>query len=66
VIGYVAIKRLLDEGLITDAGKRVQKDRSVRKYYKLTGEGNKTLAAELAGLDSLRSLPNVRSLIPRL
>jgi DNA-binding PadR family transcriptional regulator len=66
VIGYVAIKRLLDEGLITDAGKRVQEDRRVRKYYKLTGEGKKTLGAELAGLASLLSLPNVRSLIPRL
>ena len=40
---YVAIKRLLDDGLIADAGKREEKDRRVRKYYKLTGKGKKIL-----------------------
>ena len=63
---YVAIKRLLDDGLIADAGKREEKDRRVRKYYKLTGKGKKILGAELASLDSLLSLPSVRNLIPEV
>ena len=61
---YVAIKRLLDDGLIAEAGKRVEKDRRLRKYYRLTGKGKKILGAELTSLDSLLSLPNVRKLIP--
>jgi DNA-binding PadR family transcriptional regulator len=44
---YGSISRMLKDGLIEDAGDRVENDDTRRKYYKLTDQGRKTLFAEM-------------------
>ena len=63
---YVAIKRLLEAGLVATAGKRQEKDKRVRKYYKLTEKGRKRLGLELAQLKAFLALPKIKTLIPEV
>jgi len=44
---YGSIKRMLADGLITDAGERVDSNQERRKYYKLTELGQKVFNAEM-------------------
>src|SRR5215469_10464236 len=44
---YGSIKRMLTDGLIEDAGDKVDPDNERRKYYQLTELGEKALQAEM-------------------
>src|SRR5579883_1745637 len=44
---YGSLKRMLADGLIEDAGERVQADDTRRKYYRLTDSGRAALQAEM-------------------
>jgi DNA-binding PadR family transcriptional regulator len=52
---YRSIKQLLEQGLIAEAELRADPalDDERRRYYKLTGKGERALRAELARLDGL-------------
>jgi DNA-binding PadR family transcriptional regulator len=52
---YENIARLLDEGLIERAGEQTARNGRVRKYYRITGVGQKVLEAKLMGLERLRA-----------
>lgn len=55
---YRVIKRLLDSGLVAEAGQRHTDDAGERRrYYRITALGGRVLAAEL---DRLRALVNAR------
>ena len=55
---YRVIKRLLESGLIAEAGHRHADDAGERRrYYRITALGGRVLAAEL---DRLRALVNAR------
>jgi|SRR5690242_16515366 DNA-binding PadR family transcriptional regulator len=56
---YRVIKRLMESGLIAEAGHRHADDSGERRrYYRMTALGGRVLAAEL---DRLRALVNARS-----
>ena len=61
---YGAIKRMLADGLITDAGERVDSHQACRKYYKLTELGQKALNAEMQRYLDTVYLIKQRNLIP--
>jgi DNA-binding PadR family transcriptional regulator len=55
---YVAISRMLKEGLIVECEERPDpaRDDSRRRYYRLTGRGSRALAAEANRLGNLARL----------
>jgi DNA-binding PadR family transcriptional regulator len=59
---YRSIKRMLDDGLIEEAGERQDPalDDERRRYYRLTPFGAQTLAAETARLERLLSVARQR------
>ena len=57
---YGTIRRLLDAGLVAEAGADEQDPR--RRLYRLTDEGRRSLEAEIARLDTLLRHPAVTRL----
>jgi DNA-binding PadR family transcriptional regulator len=64
---YRVIKRLLGDGLVTEARERTTADASGerRRYYRLTPLGGRVLAAELERLRALVNAPDTRALARR-
>jgi|SRR5436190_15982556 len=65
---YRVIKRLLEDGLVAEAGQRRADDTGGerRRYYTLTSLGGRVLAAELERLRALVTAPDTRALARRL
>jgi len=65
---YRVIKRLLDEGLVAEAGRRQAADAAGerRRYYRLTPLGGRVLAAELDRLRRFVNAPATRATARRL
>jgi DNA-binding PadR family transcriptional regulator len=65
---YRVIKRMLDEGLVAEAGQRNASDTGGerRRYYRMTPLGGRVLAAELERLRALVNAPDTRALARRL
>jgi DNA-binding PadR family transcriptional regulator len=65
---YRVIKRLLEDGLVAEAGQRNADDAGGerRRYYRLTPLGGRVLAAELERLRALVNAPGTRALARRL
>ena len=64
---YTTIQRLLELGLIEEVrgpGPTSERD-SRRRFYRLTGDGQDTLQAELSRIDDLVRLARRKKLIPR-
>ena len=63
---YRALKRLIGEGLVTEAGRRPGGDGDERRrYYAITEFGRRVVAAEAARLAQLTDLARSRKLITR-
>jgi DNA-binding PadR family transcriptional regulator len=64
---YRVIKRLLDAGLIAEAGQRHAPDAAGerRRYYRITTLGGRVLAAEIERLRALVNAPDTRALARR-
>lgn len=64
---YGALKRLLAEGWIEEAGERTDNglDDERRKYYRLTESGRRMLKREAARLEELMSLASMKRLLAR-
>jgi DNA-binding PadR family transcriptional regulator len=64
---YRVIKRLLADGLVSEAGERAAADQggARRRYYRLTPLGGRVLAAELERLRTLVNAPSTRALARR-
>jgi DNA-binding PadR family transcriptional regulator len=64
---YRVIKRLLADGLVTEARERTTADANGerRRYYRLTALGGRVLAAELERLRALVNAPDTRALARR-
>ncbi|HEY2431293.1 MAG TPA: PadR family transcriptional regulator [Vicinamibacterales bacterium] len=64
---YRVIKRLLDDGLVAEAGHRTADEAAAerRRYYRLTPLGGRVLAAELDRLRALVNAPGTRDLARR-
>lgn len=64
---YGSLKRMLDGGLVAESGKRVDPamDDARRIYYRITGVGEKALAAELERFDRIVSLARKQKLLPK-
>jgi DNA-binding PadR family transcriptional regulator len=64
---YRVIKRLLADGLVAEAGQRTAADADGerRRYYRITGLGERVLAAELRRLRALVSAPDARAIARR-
>jgi len=64
---YGSRKRMLDAGLVQESDRRVdpELDDQRRIYYKITGAGQKALAAELERYRHLVSLARERRLLPK-
>lgn len=62
---YGSVKRMLDAGLIAEGGKRVdpKMDDQRRIYYKITGLGEKALAAELERYERVVALTKRHAVI---
>lgn len=62
---YGSLKRMLDAGLVKESDKRIdpEMDDERRIYYKLTGLGQKALAAELERYRHLITLAQARKLL---
>ena len=62
---YRSIKQMLEQGLIAEADMRADLvlDDERRRYYKLTGKGERALRAELARLDALLRVARVHGLM---
>lgn len=62
---YRSIRRLLAEGLVEDAGRRLAADLDDerRRYYRLTAFGRRVLAAEMLRLRALVRLAEQRRVI---
>jgi DNA-binding PadR family transcriptional regulator len=62
---YRSIKQMLEQGLIAEAEMRADPalDDERRRYYKLTGKGERTLRAELARLDALLRIARAHGLM---
>ena len=58
------IKRLVDDGLVAEAGRRVPPDAGSerRNYYGITPLGSRVVAAEAARLRALLATPTMRRL----
>ena len=65
---YRVVKRLLEDGLVAEAGQRSAEDAGGerRRYYTLTPLGGRVLAAELERLRALVNAPGTRALARRL
>ncbi len=50
---YGALRRLLEGGLVEEAGERCAEGDERRRYYRITGAGRQVLAAETARLQRL-------------
>lgn len=61
---YAALKRLLDDGLITELGERPDADDPRRRYYRLTPKGRAAGKAEAARLESLAVLARDKRWLP--
>jgi DNA-binding PadR family transcriptional regulator len=63
---YGSLKRMLDAGLVKESTKRVdpEMDDERRVYYRITGVGTKTLAAELMRYKHIVTLARARKLYP--
>ena len=55
---YGALKRLLEAGLVEEAGEREAEGDERRRYYRITGKGRSVLAAETARLQRLVAFAN--------
>ena len=64
---YRVIKRLLDAGLLAEAGQRQAADAGGerRRYYRITPLGGRVLAAELARLRALVNASETKALARR-
>jgi len=64
---YRVIKRLLESGLVAEAGQRQASDAGGerRRYYRITPFGGRVLAAELDRLRTLVNAPATRALARR-
>jgi DNA-binding PadR family transcriptional regulator len=64
---YRVIKRLVEDGLVAEAGDRRAEDAGGerRRYYRLTPLGGRVLAAELERLRALVNAPATRALARR-
>lgn len=64
---YRTIRRLSDEGLLTESGRRpaAEKDDDRRRYYRLTPLGRRVVAAEVERLRALVRLAEASDLVPR-
>ena len=64
---YRVVKRLLESGLVAEAGHRHADDASGerRRYYRITELGGRVLAAELDRLHALVTAPDARALARR-
>jgi DNA-binding PadR family transcriptional regulator len=64
---YGAIKRMLDQGVLEEAGERPARegDDERRRYYRLTALGREVVAAEAARLERLVELARAKNLLPR-
>lgn len=68
---YGAIKRMISQGLIVEAGKRKEAEQHSsgheerRRYYRITGAGLQAASVEAQRLDSLVSSARDRGLLPR-
>jgi DNA-binding PadR family transcriptional regulator len=64
---YGSIKRMVADGLIEEADERPDpaEDDERRRYYRLTGQGRQTLAAELQRYDDVVAIAHRRRLLPR-
>lgn len=64
---YGSIKRMLADGLITEAGDRPDPalDDGRRRYYRMTDRGNTVLAAQLRRYRDVVSIARRRGLMPR-
>lgn len=64
---YRVIKRLLESGLVAEAGHRNAADAGGerRRYYRITALGGRVLAAELDRLRALVNAPDTRALARR-
>jgi DNA-binding PadR family transcriptional regulator len=64
---YRVVKRLLEEGLVAEAGDRHAEDAAGerRRYYRITTLGGRVLAAELERLRELVNARNTRALARR-
>ena len=65
---YRVVKRLADDGLVAESGRRPAPDlgEERRRYYRITALGTRVLGAELQRLQSLVSSPAVRAVVRRL
>jgi DNA-binding PadR family transcriptional regulator len=66
---YGTIKRLVDEDLVAESGRRPQADEddARRRYYRLTTLGRRVLAAECARFENLvRVIHSKRGLRPKV
>ena len=65
---YRVIKRLLEAGLVAEAGQRSAADTAGerRRYYRITALGGRVLAAEIERLRALVNAPDTRALARRL
>jgi DNA-binding PadR family transcriptional regulator len=50
---YDNLQRLMDEGLVAEAGRRAREQESRRRYYRLTALGRGVLTAEIARLEGV-------------
>jgi DNA-binding PadR family transcriptional regulator len=64
---YRVVKRLLEDGLVAEAGQRQAADAAGerRRYYRITPLGGRVLAAELERLRALVNAPDTRALARR-
>lgn len=62
---YRSIKQMLEQGLIVETETRADPalDDERRRYYKLTGKGERALRAELARLDALLRVARAHGLM---
>ena len=60
---YRVIKRLLADGLVAESDRRPVADGERRRYYRITGLGQRVLAAELRRLQALMRTPAVRTIV---
>ena len=62
---YRSVRRLIDDGLVRDAGRRpaADADDERRRYYRLSPFGRRVLAAEIVRLRALVRLAESRRLI---
>ncbi len=63
---YGSMKRMLADGLIEDAGDKIDPDNERRKYYRLTEFGKQVLHAEMQRYLEAVLLMQKRQLIPGL